>query len=141
MTRVLVIPNRRPYNDLWLDGRIPFKTRVGFDRVFQAHYGQRVYLYNSTKLDRHVLEAHDWTNQHMTPSGHIVGTGILKPFVPVTKFEAEVFEIDLWNGRPNQGIYAAQFKLDLDRLQRIDPIRFAWPRGWIKYAFWENPDA
>lgn len=138
MTRVrsLVIPNRRPYNDLWVRGLLPFKTRGVPDRTFEANYGKVVYLYNSGRIDSKVVKAHGMANEDLTPAYHIVAKGVLRPFVPITDKEARQFEDAVWNGGPNENIYAMPFKLDLENLQAVTPIPFAWPPGPVRHTWW-----
>lgn len=136
--RSLVIPNRRPYNDLWTRGLLPFKTRGKCDKTITANYGKVVYLYNSGRTDILVVQAHHLTKDEMTPAHCIVAKGVLKPFVPITPAEAEQFERAVWNNGPNGDIWAMEYKLDFEQLEAIEPIPFAWPSGPVRHTWWEH---
>ena len=109
-TFVYAMPNRYPYNELLLSGKLSAKTRT-----WKWNHTGLTLLYTSEKSDDDVLWAHDLSKKH--ESGVLVGYGMLEPVRLNSEEECGLLEDEFYNA-DNLRYY------DFDRLISAGPWRY-----------------
>ncbi len=95
------IPNRYPYNELLLSGKLSAKTRS-----WKWNHEGLTLLYTSTHKDNEIVDAHGLPAKY--DSGVIVGYGTLKKVRPNTKKELSQIEKEFGNGKKSKTVSAAK---------------------------------
>lgn len=121
MKFIKCIPNRYPYNELLLNGKLSAKTRT-----WRWSHSGLVLLYTSKRSDKSVVDFYGLPVNHQ--DGVIVGYGYLKPVRLNTKKEYKQLYKQFGSG----DIYPALCRYEFENLIRFKkPILFKPPWGAV----------
>lgn len=136
--RNLVLPNRYPYNELLLDGKL-----TAHSHGWNLRYRGRVFLYTSAQNEKILSESYNLGSKVLNPNILVAKANLVdvRPFTEAELYkiiselnpkvcDRDIYDYVYYGMRHNRMVYPKKYGFFFENVQPTSSYKHEWPNGY-----------